>query len=50
MLHFLNDNNIHLSTSLPHINDFVNIKKSENKTLVLSTLVIFAILSFIQFT
>lgn len=50
MIHFLNDINIHLSTSLPHINDFVNIKKSENKTLVLSTLVIFAILSFIQFT
>jgi cyclopropane fatty-acyl-phospholipid synthase-like methyltransferase len=50
MIHFLNDINIHLSTSLPHVNEFVNIKKSENKTLVLSTLVIFAILSVIQYT
>jgi cyclopropane fatty-acyl-phospholipid synthase-like methyltransferase len=50
MIHFLNDINIHLATSLPHVNEFVNIKKTENKTLVLSTLVIFAILSFIQYT
>jgi cyclopropane fatty-acyl-phospholipid synthase-like methyltransferase len=49
MIHFLNDVNIHLSAPLPHIKEIISIKKSENKTLVLSTLVIFAILSLIQY-